>query len=263
MKKKISLLFLGSFVILFLLIPTEDIDKVDLNHTFQGISQDHLLGTDHLGRDLYSLFAEGCLRTLTVVGISTLISLAIGTLLGMVAGYYQKWAISIVQFISDFTLIIPSFISALIISSLFGLNPITAGIVFGLSHMGEYINQSSALTKRVKSMAFVEGEVALGIPNIKIILKHILPNIIRPLLTFMANKASTVTLLYSSLTFIGLGADVSNPDWGTMLYQYRVYILHAPMLSLIPSIGILLLSLFFHIVFDDVNAEKRWKGVHS
>ncbi|MGP3788301.1 ABC transporter permease [Paenibacillus sp. 1A_MP2] len=263
MRKKMTLILFGSTMILFFLLPTQDIDKVNLNSTFQGMSQQHLLGTDNLGRDLYSLFLGGAMRTLTVVGISTGISLVIGTLLGMMVGYYQRWMKSVVHFFSDFLLIIPSFISALIISSIFGLNPVTAGIVFGLSHMGEYVNQSAALTKRVKSLSFVQGEIALGLPDCKILIKHILPNIMRPLLTFMANKASTVTLLYASLTFIGLGADVSNPDWGTMLYQYRVYILNAPMLSLIPATGILLLCLFFHILFDDVQPENRKKGAYT
>lgn len=257
MKKKISVILFVAFIFLSLTLPTQDIDKVNLSHTFEGMSKQHLLGTDNLGRDMYSLFIEGCIRTLIVVGISTGISFVLGTILGMTAGYYQRWAKSIIYFFSDFSLIIPSFISALIISSLFGLNPITAGIVFGVSHLGEYVNQSSVLTKRVKAMSFVEGEIALGIPHYKIIFKHIFPNIMKSLLTFMANKASTITLLYASLTFIGLGADISNPDWGTMLYQYRVYILHYPMLSLIPAIGILILSLFFHILFDEVEPKQK------
>lgn len=257
MKTRITLLLFISFILLSIFLPIQDIDKVDLDRTFQGISKQHLLGTDNLGRDVYSLVLEGCIRTLTVVGISTGISIASGTLLGMLAGYYRSWPESMIQFLSDFTLIIPSFISALMISAIFGLNPFTAGVVFGISHMGEYINQASALTRRIKSMSFIEGEIALGIPDYKILAKHIAPNIRGPLLTFMANKASTITLQYASLTFIGLGADVSNPDWGTLLYQYRIYILKEPMLSLWPALGIFLLAVFFHVLFDDVNHTDR------
>ena len=75
MRKKMTLILFGSTMILFFLLPTQDIDKVNLNSTFQGMSQQHLLGTDNLGRDLYSLFLGGAMRTLTVVGISTGISL--------------------------------------------------------------------------------------------------------------------------------------------------------------------------------------------
>ena len=256
MKKKIGIGLFIAFVLLILVLPTKNIVEVNLANKFHGMSMEYPLGTDNLGRDVYSLMVEGCIRTLTVVFISTAISLVVGTVLGMISGYFGGIVETVIQFIADITLIIPSFISALVFTAIFGLNPYSVGVVLGFTNMGEYIIQVTALTKSMKNMEFIKAEEVLGIPSYKIILKHILPNILKPLFTFMGNKASNVTLQYASLAFIGLGVDITNPDWGTMLYQYRVYILNEPMLVLWPTLGIFLLALFFHVVFDNDEDDQ-------
>lgn len=256
MKKKISISIFIGFILLIMILPTKNIVAVNLDNTFQGISLAHPLGTDNLGRDVYSLMVEGCIRTLIVVLISTIISMTCGVILGMISGYFGGHIETAIQFLADFTLIIPSFISALVFTAIFGLTPVSVGVVLGLTNMGEYIIQVTSLTKSMKKMEFIKAEIVLGIPDYKIICKHILPNISKPLLTFMGNRASSVTLQYASLAFIGLGTDVTNPDWGTMLYQYRVYIINEPMLVLWPTLGIFLLALFFHVVFDNNESDN-------
>ena len=98
------------------------------------------MGTDNLGRDVYALLLAGGVRTLEVVFLATAISFLTGTVLGMIAGYYGGIFGSIIQFLSDFSLVIPSFIVALTMSALFGFNIMMAGIVFGIGQMGEYVN---------------------------------------------------------------------------------------------------------------------------
>lgn len=256
-KKKILIALFAVFVLLILVLPTKNILEVNLNNKFHPMSLQYPMGTDNLGRDVYSLMVKGCIRTLIVVFISTGISLFVGSTLGMISGYFEGFAETVIQFIADITLIVPSFISALIFTAIFGLNPYSVGLVLGFTNMGEYIIQVTALTKSMKKMDFIKAEEVLGIPHHKIILKHIFPNILKPLLTFMGNKASNVTLQYASLAFIGLGVDITNPDWGTMLYQYRVYIINEPMLVIWPTLGIFILALFFHTIFDNSDEQSK------
>lgn len=241
------MLLLG--VVLFFAAKTGDTDP-HMERAFLRMSFLHPCGTDNLGREVSSLLIKGCLRTLTVIFVSGAISFLLGVSLGMAAGYYGGWFESMVQFMADFSLVIPSFICALIVSALFGLTPLSAGLVFGIGNMGEYVNQAASLTRSLKKREFIEAEKGMGISGAAIMLKHIFPNIMDPLLTFMANKASNVSLQYASLAFIGLGTDITAPDWGTMLYQYRIYILKAPELVFWPAAAIFVLALFFHFCFE-------------
>jgi peptide/nickel transport system permease protein len=261
MKNRIVFALFAVFTAVMFFLPVQDPGKVDLLNTMSPPSAEHLFGTDNIGRDLYSLFVQGYFRTLTVVIISTALSFILGVSLGLIAGYYGGFARTIIQFISDFTLIIPSFIAALILSAILGFNPCSAGIIMGFANMGEYINQAAMLTPEIKNMEFIETQRVAGVSQIRILFKHILPNIINPILTFMGNRASTVIISYASLAFIGLGSDVTNPDWGTMIYQYRLYIIDFPFLVLIPAFGILTLSLFFHFLFDSRKNRRLMVNV--
>lgn len=232
-----------------------DILRTDVLHAFQDCSPEHLLGTDNLGRDVYSLLAEGAFRTLTVVGLASSLSLTAGTLLGMTAACSGRTVRGLIQLFADLTLIVPSFISALILSALFGFGPVGAGLVFGIGNIGGYVHQAQSLTQRLKTRGFLEAETVLGAGTARVIFAHILPNICRQLLIYLGNKASSVTLQYAGLAFIGLGTDVTSPDWGTLLYQYRSYLFTCPRLVLCPAAAICLLALWFHVLFDS-RAQK-------
>ncbi len=257
MKKRFAFVLFCVILIAMFFVPTQDITKVNVHATLETASKAHWFGTDNLGRDVFSLMVVGCFRSLIVVLIATILSCAVGTVLGLLAGYYEGWLERGIRFFADIFLIFPSFILALIIAALFGLTPISAGIVFGLGNMGEYIHQSCALTKSVKYHDYIQLDKVLGISNIAIIFNHILPNILASTLSFMANKASSVIIQYASLSFIGLGTDVTNPDWGTMLYQYRIFALDHPRLILYPMAGIFLLAFLFHVMFE---GEGRQEG---
>ena len=133
-----------------------------------------------------------------------------------------------------------------------------AGVVFGIGNMGQYINLSYGLAAEVKEHDYINAETSLGARSPRIMFGHILPNIARQLVVYMGNNASSVVLQYAGLAFIGLGVDTTNPDWGTLLYDYRIYMITNPELVLIPMAAICLLALFFHYAFDDgkVNQEE-------
>lgn len=244
------------FILILMFAPHQNYLKTDVVHTFAAASSEHWLGTDNLGRDVYALLLAGGVRTLEVVGIATVLSFGLGTLSGMLAGYYGGIFASVIQFISDFFLIIPSFVVALIFSSLFGFHVGMVGLVFGIGQMGSYYNQACILTKGLKKREFMEAEKVLGLRDHEILLFHVLPNIARQLMIFMGNKAAVVVNLYAGLAFIGLGTDITNPDWGTLLYQYRSYLTTYPMLVLWPTLFIAVLTICFHAIFDSGETEK-------
>ncbi len=262
-KKQIVCMLFVIYILILLFAPRQNILSTDVVHTFAGSSREHILGTDNLGRDVYSLILAGGIRTLEVVFLSSAISFFVGAFLGMAAAFANPLAASLIQFAADFTLIIPSFIMAMIFSSLFGFSPLTAGIIFGIGNMGEYMNQACTLTQSLKNQEFIDGERVVGLGNLSILVFHVFPNIYRQLLIFLGNKAGNVTVQYAGLAFIGLGTDITNPDWGTLLYQYRAYLTTDPRLVLYPALAIAIMTIFFHILFDGKEQGKEEMTIYD
>ena len=252
MKKRYLLCIFITLVILIMIVTGyKDSVKTNLSDTFAPISMEHYFGTDHLGRDIFSLIVDGAVRTLATVLIASLISVFFGLILGMIGGYFDKTLETIIVFFTDMLMIVPAFIMALIISAIFGLNPVTAGITLGITGIGTYTNQAMILTRQVKSRGFILSEKALGIPSFLIMTRHILPNIITPILAALGSMVSAIALQYASLSFIGLGSDITKPDWGALLYQYRVYIIDRPSMLFFPSMAIFSLAFISYVIFDD------------
>lgn len=246
----ILLLVVFGMALVFLQKGYQDAVKTDLTDTFAPMSTAHYFGTDHLGRDIYSLMVDGAGRTMMTILIASFLSLCTGVFIGTWGAYFGGTIETVLQFAVDILMIIPSFILALIISAVMGLNPLTAGITLGISGIGDYANQAMILTKQVKMRTFIFNEKAMGIPSFQIISRHIIPNILPPILAALGNRASSIAIQYASLSFIGLGADLTKPDWGALLYQYRVYIIDKPMLLFWPGISIFVLAFTFHLIFD-------------
>ena len=251
--KKRYLLYILPVVLVIIMIVTgyRDSVKTNLSETFAPISLKHYFGTDHLGRDIFSLIVDGAVRTLATVFIASAISVSFGLVLGMLGGYFGKSLEIVIVFFTDMLMIVPSFIMALIISAIFGLNPVTAGITLGITGIGTYTNQTMILTRQVKNRGYILSEKALGIPSSMIMTRHILPNIITPILAALGSTVSSIALQYASLSFIGLGADITKPDWGALLYQYRVYIIDKPLMIFFPCMAIFSLAYASFVIFDD------------
>ena len=254
MKKAIvSVVIILLVAIVLSIIPTQNPKFVDIMNKFLPPSAEHIMGTDHLGRDIFSLMAQGFLRTLYVVVIASAVSYILGMFLGIVAGFYGGFALNIIRFLTDLTLIIPTFIVALIASIVFTDSVLAVGLALGFSNLGFFANQSYKLSEIILKDPYVDTLRMLQAPNSYIMRKFLLPQLLAPSLNLMGNKASNHILAYASLTFIGLGADITAPDFGTMLYQYRGYIIDKPLIVLWPALGIFFLSLIFHYTFDEVN----------
>ncbi len=255
-KVYISMGFIFCLYILTIIIPIQNPKTVNMGSAFLSMSHEHLLGTDQFGRDIMSLMIYGFNRTVSVLLAAVAISMIFGLILGICSGYFGGVVEIFARLFSDISMIIPSFVLALIATAKFGANPITIGIVLGVCDIGIYSNQAEALTKKLKDSEYIQAAQLLCMPKSKILFRHVFPKVVGPALTLMGGKAGSIVLAYASLTFIGLGTDTSAPDWGTMLYQYRTYLIDRPILLLWPSLGILLLALIFYYAFDNFNMSR-------
>ena len=260
MRNKKYLIFLILLILgLILVLPSKDIQQVNLKNTFMLSSFNNLMGTDNLGRDVFSLVKAGLLRTIVVIAISSSISLVLGVVVGVISGFYEGYIEKVLRSIIDLLMVVPSLMAALIFVGIFGLSPVSCGIIFGITGIGDYAYQAMALSKSLKKEEFIDNMKIMGLPDYLIILKGIIPNISTGILNVFSSKGSNVILQYSSLAFMGLGVDITNPDWGTLLYSYRSYVIEYPFLIIYPTLGIFLLSILFYLLFDQNQGEIIYK----
>ena len=239
---------LMALVIVCALLPTQNPKMVNIDHKFLPMSSAHLSGTDDLGRDIFALMVVGFNRTITVLLSASITSVIVGCTIGTISGYFGGNIRILVRLFSDISMVVPSLTV--------GNSPFAVGMALGIYGIGAFAYQSENLTRKMLDEEFIIAEKLLGTPTHKILFSHILKNNLPPIMAVLASQGGNIILAYASLTFIGLGSDITTPDWGSMLYQYRFYIVEKPVLILWPTLGILSLSLFMYYMFDDWKDKK-------
>ncbi|UXT43582.1 ABC transporter permease [Agrobacterium leguminum] len=250
MVRYIALAILALFLLLSAVWQPRDPDAVDMLVRHSGITVQHLLGTDHLGRDLLSRLMAGGWRTALVVLSVGVIAFTGGTLLGAGAAVLGGWQERAALRCCEFFITVPTLIIALTAAAIFGLTPITAGVALGLAGIGPTALLAHSLSRRVLEQPFIHAAQALGVRPLRMVLRHLLPNILPLMATHTGNQAGFAVTAYASLAFIGLGADPSKPDWGSMLFEYRVFIFDHPSLMIWPGIAIAVTVATLNTVFD-------------
>lgn len=241
---------LGAFLILGGLWQPHDPDAVDILARHSGMTASHLLGTDHLGRDLLSRVMAGGWRTGCVVVSVGFIGFTAGTFLGTAAAVLGTWRETLILRCCEFFIMVPTLIIALTVAAIFGLSPLSAGLALGLAGIGPHALLAHSLSKRVLGQPFILAAQSLGVSPHRMITRHLLPNTLPLMFTYVGNQAGLAVVAYASLAFIGLGADPSKPDWGSMLFEYRVFIFDHPMLMVWPGIAIAVTVVFLNLTFD-------------
>lgn len=233
---------------------------VDMLARNLGPSVTHPLGTDHLGRDLASRMLEAGGRSLAVVALVALIGFLGGTLTGTLAASLGGWAERLILRLAEMFIVVPTLIWALVAGALFGLNPVTAGLALGLAGLGPFALTANSLAHRALGMDYSRAARALGAGRTRILLRHVLPNTL-PLLSAQAGaQAGQAVVAYAGLAFIGLGVDPSRPDWGAMLFEYRMFIFEAPRLMIVPGLGIALTALAINLLADPQDEARPPAG---
>lgn len=233
-----------------------DPDAIDLTLRHASPSLEHPLGTDHLGRDLASRMMIAGWRTASVVFAVGAIGFFGGSLAGTAAAIMGGWREQITLRAAELFIVVPTLIWALTAVAIFGLSPVTAGIALGLAGVGPYALLSNSLTHRVLGQPFVSAARGLGVSPPRLMTRHVLPNTLPLIFVYVGSQAGQAVVAYAALAFIGLGADPSRPDWGSMLYEYRLFAFDQPMLMIWPGLAIVTLTALLNWVFDRPEAHE-------
>jgi peptide/nickel transport system permease protein len=238
---------------------------VDPGAALRGPSAHHLLGTDQLGRDLLSRLLAGSRIEMGVAVPSILLAVLLGLCLGVIGVYAGEWADHAVVLVTDAVQSFPAVVLALALLAMVGQSLRNLIIVIALAFMPNYARVSRALVRGVKQEQFILTERALGARDSRIILRHILPNIVAPLFILMAMDLPGAITIEAGLSFLGLGVPPPNPSWGTILSDGFSYIRQSPWPVIwvsctlaITTIGCMLLGEALRDVLD-----PRLRGVAS
>lgn len=251
----------GVFILLLLIIalapsvfathhPTRFQDPAN---RFQPPSAEHWFGTDNLGRDIYSRVIYGTRVTLSVAFRSVFFGALVGVSLGIVAGYYGRWVDTIIMRLMDILLAFPGILLALAIVSALGAslnNVVIAIAIFSVPTFARIVRGSTLV---VRNLEYIEAIRALGARDVKIIVQHVLPNVLSPIIIQATLYIATAILIASGLSFLGLGAQPPTPEWGLMLSAGRDFIWNAIHVTLFPGLAIVLAVLAFNLLGDGLR----------
>ena len=208
----------------------------------------HLLGTDALGRDELSRLMLGGQISLTVGVASVLVSGLVGTVIGLIAGYYRGWFDDVVMRLVDLQMSVPSLLIALLVLYLAGPSFLNVVVVLAVTRWMVYARVARGLMLSLREVLFVEAARALGASNLRIIVRHLLPNLLAPILVLATLELAVMMLTEASLSFLGLGIQPPESSWGLMLAEGREYLTSAPWLVAVPGFAILFTTLSVNVI---------------
>jgi peptide/nickel transport system permease protein len=216
-------------------------------------SREHFLGTDAFGRDVYSRLVWGARVSIQVGLIVTTVSMTIGLLVGCIAGYYGGRTDALLSNVINLFWAFPLILAALLLVAIMGPGLSGAMIATGLVAWAGFARIVRGEVIALKEHGYVIAAIALGARSPRVIARHILPNIVGPVLVMATFTMAIAVVIEASLSFLGLGAQPPTPSWGAMLNDGRAYIHRAPGLAIFPGIAIALLVLGFNLLGDGLR----------
>ncbi|MFA7526564.1 MAG: ABC transporter permease [Ottowia sp.] len=225
----------------------------DLSQAFQKPSAAHWLGTDNLGRDVLARIMYGGRYTLLIGVIAVAIAAAIGVPIGLISGYYGASVDMVIQRGADILLSFNAFLLALILVAVLGVGMQSVTIAAGIGVMPQFIRIARAEALSIRETDYVAAAVNFGSGSGRIILRHVLPNALTPVIVYATLNIGTTILVAAGLGFLGLGVQPPTPEWGSMLGEARSYIFHAPMQMTFPGLAIFLAVLSFNLMGDGLR----------
>ena len=227
--------------------------KQDLMHMFETPSSEHWLGTDEFGRDIMSRLIYGARVSLQVGFIAVGIALVTGGMLGAISGYYSGRLDNCIMRIMDVLLSIPQTLLAIAIVAALGPSLMNLMIAVGISAVPTYARIVRGSVLSIRNMEFIEAARAAGSSDLRIILRHIIPNSMAPIIVQSTLGVASAILNAAGLSFIGLGIQPPNPEWGAMLSGGRQYIRDFPHMTLYPGLAIMLTILALNFLGDGLR----------
>lgn len=245
-----------AFVLLALLapvLPIADPAATDWGKIRLAPSLQHWLGTDEIGRDIFSRMVWGARASLLAGVVSVAIAVVIGVPFGLIAGYFGGWTDSIIARVTDALLAMPFLILAIALAAFLGPSLTNAMIAIGLSAVPIFIRLTRGQVLSVKTEDYVEGARAIGLGHIAIMVFYILPNVIPPIVVQATLTVATAIIAEASLSFLGLGQQPPSPSWGSMLNTAKNFLSQAPWMAIWPGAAIFLVVMGFNLMGDGLR----------
>ena len=227
----------------------------DLSASLQFPGEDHLLGTDKLGRDVWARIVYGAQPTLLGALVVVLISGLIGIPLGLVAGYYGGRVDALIMRIFDGLLAFPALLLAILVVATFGRGLGTVVVALGVIYVPAMARLIRSVTLVQRSLAYVDAGRALGFSDARILFRHILPNLVAAVVVQSTIDLAYAILDIAALSFLGLGQQPPDPDWGSMLSDGRAYLLQNAWPALSAGFSIMLAVISFNLVGDGLRSQ--------
>lgn len=262
---------IAAFVILILMILSAlfanfiapyNPDEISIRERTQGPSAAHWLGTDEFGRDVLSRIIYGSRVSLVVGVLAVMIACVIGTSMGMVAGFFGGVVDDVISRVAEAIRVIPQVVLAIALCSVFGGGIVNVAIILGISNMTVYIRMMRSQVLSIKERDYIMAGKLQGNSSLRLMLRHILPNSISPIIVTMTQQIGGTILAEAGLSFLGLGISVPTASWGSLVSGGRDFLLTNPVYSLAPGICIALLVICLNTLGDGVRdaLDPRLRG---
>lgn len=248
----IALLLVAVAVFADLLSPYDPM-SVDVTASLQGPTLKHLFGTDRFGRDLLSRVIYGSRVSLGIGFVSVAAAMVVGSLLGLLAGYFGKGLDTVVGRVMDILFSFPLLLLAIAIAGILGPGITNAIVAIAIVYTPFFFRVARGPTLAEREKEYVQAARAIGAGSGRILWRHIFPNMLSPIIVQASVTIAYAILTEASLSYLGLGTPLLTPSWGTTLNEGRTYLQIAPWISIFPGIAIMLAVLAFNLVGDGLR----------
>ena len=262
---RVSAIVVGLFILTAIFAPIiapYDPNYADFAAYLQGPNKQDLLGTDNYGGDVLSRIIFGTRVSLIIGVFAVMIACAIGTFLGMIAGYFGGIVDDVITRLMEAVRAIPQIILAMALTAVFGSGIRNLAIILGISSMAGYVRMMRGQVLTIKQSDYIMAGKLQGNKNFRLMFRHILPNSISPIIVMMTQQVGSTILAEAGLSFLGLGISAPTASWGSMVSEGRLFLLQNPVFALTPGICVAVLVISLNMFGDGVRdgLDPRLRG---